>query len=50
MDPARLNTSKGALSAMAFTVWGHESVIQKWENAFSDRPESQQLQSVKLED
>lgn len=29
MDPARLKTSKGALFAMALTVSGQESVIQK---------------------
>lgn len=29
MDPARLKTSKGALLPMAFTVCGHESVVQK---------------------
>lgn len=40
MDPARLNTSKGALPAMAFTVRGQESVIQKYAKAFSDPSES----------
>lgn len=29
IDPARLNTSNGALFAMALTVSGQESVIQK---------------------
>lgn len=29
IDPARLNTSKGALFAIALTVRGQESVIQK---------------------
>jgi hypothetical protein len=29
IDPARLNTSKGAWFARALTVTGHESVIQK---------------------
>ena len=29
IEPARLSTSNGGLCPMAFTVWGHESVIQK---------------------
>lgn len=41
IDPARLNTSNGAFPVMAFTVRGHESVIQKWENAFPADTSSQ---------
>lgn len=40
MDPARLITSKGALLAMALTVSGQESVIQKYANAFSEPSEN----------
>lgn len=39
IDPARLNTSNGAFPVRVFTVRGHESLIQKWENAIV--PENQ---------
>lgn len=36
MDFARLKTSKGGFPEIAFTVRGHESLIQKWVNAFTE--------------
>lgn len=51
MDPARLSTSNGALLAMAFTVRGQESVIQKYANGLSEPAnwETNVIRSCKLE-
>lgn len=43
MEPARLSTSNGFLSTIAFTVTGQESVTQKNAKGFSGGPEKKGL-------